>query len=54
MQRKKLLFQLQLVKQKNVTETENFAKQSCQVYLKGDKNAFRVMLLQLQCCARQS
>ena len=23
---------------KKVTETENFAKQSCQIYFKGDKN----------------
>ena len=27
---------------KKVTETGNFAKQSCQIYLKGDKNTFRV------------
>ena len=30
---------------KKVIETENFAKQSCQIYYKGDKNTSKVMLL---------
>ena len=30
---------------KKVIETENFAKQSCQIHYKGDKNTSRVMLL---------
>ena len=29
---------------KKVIETENFAKQSCQIHYKGDKNTSRVML----------
>lgn len=40
--------------QKKVTEAENFTKQSCQMYFKGDKNTFRVTLMPLQCWARQS
>ena len=40
--------------QKKVTETENFTEQSCQMYLKGDKNTFRITLMPLQCWARQS
>ena len=33
---------------KKVTEAENFAKQSCQMHYKGDKNTLKVMLLPLK------